>query len=113
MPGKNKSDRSERREIPPALIVVVIVLIVLGAGTGGYYAFNGGWQTDSQKDDMAKHEIVPIMAAKHGDTGPLEAENRLRQRSGQAALAMPQDKKMTSPNDPAKLAELQRRMGAK
>jgi hypothetical protein len=110
---RGSSDRAERREVPPALIVAVIALLVLGLGAGGYYAFNSGWKTDAQKDDMAKHEVVPILAAKHGDMEPLAAENKLRQRQGQAPLAMPDDKKQTSPNDPAKLADLQRRMGAK
>ena len=113
MPAKGNRDRDLGREVPRVLIVVVIVLLVLGLGAGGYFAFNGGWKTDSQKDDMAKHEVVPILAAKHGDMEPLEAENRLRQRQGQSTLAVPKDKKQTSPNDPAKLADLQRRMGAK
>ncbi len=113
MPGKNSRDREDRREIPPAVIVAAIVLLVLAVGAGGYYAFNSGWQTDAQKDSMAKHEVIPIMAAKHGDTEPLQAENRLRQQQGQPLLVMPKDKKQSSPNDPSKLAELQRRMGAK
>jgi hypothetical protein len=113
MPAKGSSKQAEPREIPPALIVVAIVLIVLAVGTGGYYAYNGGWQSDSQKDAQAKHEFIPIMAAKHGDMEPLQAENRLRQALGQAPLVVPKDKKMTSPNDPAALADLQRRMGGK
>ena len=112
MSSKGTRDRAERREVPLALIVAAIVLLILGVGAGGYYAFNGGWKTDAQKDDMAKHELLPIMAAKHGDMEPLQAENQLRQRQGQAPLAIPKDKKQTSPNNPAKLADLQRRMGA-
>jgi hypothetical protein len=113
MSTKKTRDREEAREVPPALIVAVIVLLVLGVGTGGYYAFNGGWKTDAQKDDMARHEVVPILAAKHGDMEPLEAENKLRQQQGQPLLAVPKDKKQTSPNDPSKLADLQRRMGGR
>ena len=92
MTTKSKRDR-EPREVPPAVIISAIVVLVLALGAGGWYAFNGGWQTDAQKDEKFKHEMMPIMAAKHGDMEPLEEENKLRQRNGQALLAMPDDKK--------------------
>jgi hypothetical protein len=113
MSTRSKRDQKEPREIPPALIVTAIVMLVLVLGTGGWYAFNGGWLSDGQKDEKFKHEMMPIMAAKHGDTELLDAENKLRKKNGQAPLAMPDDKKSKSPNDPAALAELQRKMGAK
>jgi hypothetical protein len=111
MPAKSKSDR-ERPEIPQAAIVAVIVVLVLALGAGGWFAFNGGWQTDAQKDAQAKHEFIPILAAKHGDMEPLEAENRLRKQQGQAPLPVPKERRATSGNNPEKVADLQRRLGA-
>jgi hypothetical protein len=102
-----------RREAPRGVIIAAVVALVLVVGAGGYYAINGGWQTAAQQDEAYKHELLPIVAAKHGNPEALEAENRLRSREGRPALQIPKDKKQTSPNDPAKLADLQRRMGAR
>jgi hypothetical protein len=113
MSTKVARDRAEKREIPPAVIITAIVILVPVMGAGGWYAYNGGWQTDAQKDYTARHEMAPLMAAKHGDMEPLQAENALRARQGQPPLILPKEKKSISPNNPAKLADLQRQMGAK
>jgi len=109
MPAKNTRDR-EPREVPPALIIVAIVVLVIAVGAGGFYAYNGGWKTAAQQDDAYKHELLPIMAAKHGDTTALEAENRLRREHGQAPLVMPKDKKESAVDNRQKLLDLQKKL---
>jgi hypothetical protein len=100
------------REVPPAVIIVAIVLIVAVLGAAGFYAFNGGWKTPGQQQAAFNHEFLPIMAAKHGDTEALDAENKLRQSRGQAPLEVPRKKEQMAGNRMEKLAELQRKLGA-
>ena len=83
------------------------------SGPGGYYAYNGGWKTASQQEEAYKHEMLPIIAAKHGDKEPLEAENRLRQEHGQPPLEMPKDKQQILSDNRSKLADLQKQLEAR
>ena len=112
---KNKRDSSPglHGEAPPVLMVVACVLLVIGLSAGGFYAFNGGWKTAGQKADEYTHYYGPIMAAKHGDLGPLEAENRLRTAHGQPLLEMPKDKAQTATDSRQKVADLQKLLAAK
>jgi hypothetical protein len=112
VPSKRKPD-PEPREVPPFVIIAAIAVLVLALGAGGWYVFNGGWKTAGQQDEAYKHELLPIIAAKHGDSAPLEAENALRRQQGQAPLVIPKDKKEHSQNSAEKLSELQRRFGAR
>lgn len=100
-----------KREVPPVLIVIGIVILVLAVGAGGWYAINGGWKTSGQQDETYKHEILPIMAAKHGDTQALDEENKLRAAHGQPKLEMPKGKQGGSVDQHQKLLDLQRRLG--
>ncbi len=102
-----------RREAPPALIIAGIVVLVLLVGVGGYYAYNGGWRTAAQQDDAYKHELLPILAAKHGDMSALEAENKLRQSRGQPKLEMPKEKHAPTVSEHQKLLDLQQKLGAR
>jgi|SRR5579871_1658334 len=111
MASKGKSDRW-KQEASPILMVIAGVILVLILGAAGFYAFNGGWKTPAQQDEQYKHEILPIMAARHGDTGPLEAENKLRASQGQSPLKMPEKQKglQDTGNDRQKLLELQQKL---
>ena len=113
MSVKGKTSGESKREVPPFVVIAGIVVLVLAVGAGGYYAFNGGWKTASQQDDVYKHEIMPIMAAKHGDKEAFEAENKLRKEHGQAPLEMPKDRQQTLDKNRQKLADLQKLLGAK
>lgn len=94
-----------KREIPPALIAVVGVIFLIGLAVGGFYVVNGGWQTSGMKDDMYKHEVLPILQAKHGDKSLLEAENKLRKEQGKPLLTLDDGNKPPSP-EALKAAEL-------
>jgi hypothetical protein len=89
----------------------VIVVLVLALGAGGFYAYNGGWKTASQQEEQYKHEFLPIMAAKKGDTTALEEENKLRQQRGQPLLQVPKDRKQMPGDYRQKLQALQQRLG--
>ena len=103
-------DTGLRGQAPPALMVVVIVLLVLGLGAGVFYVFNGGWKTAAQQDEDYKHNLLPLMAAKHGDKAPLEAENKLRKEHGQPPLELPKDPKSGTANPQESLADLQKQL---
>jgi hypothetical protein len=107
---KGASENTLQREAPPTLIIVGIVLLVLLLGAGGFYAYNGGWRTAAQQDETYKHEILPIMAAKHGDTQALEAENTLRKANGQAPLQVEKEKHSMTASDHEKLLKLQQQL---
>ncbi len=114
MPGKsNGNGPGLRGEAPPVLMIIAVTLLVIGLGAGGFYVYNGGWKTAAQQDEEYKHNYLPIMAARHGDTGPLEAENRLRKEHGQPLLEIPKDKSQTAANDREKLADLRKQLEAK
>jgi hypothetical protein len=53
------------------------------------------------------------MAAKHGDMGPLEAENKLRKEHGQPLLEIPKDKEQNAVDTRQKVADLQKILAAK
>ena len=91
-------------------MIVAVVFLVMALGGGAFYTFNGGWKTAAQQDEEYKHTLLPIMAAKHGDNGPLEAENRLRKEHGQPPLEMPKDKQQTMTDNRQKLADLQKQL---
>jgi len=112
VPAKVTRDRRQnlQREAPPVLIVVAVVLLVLALGAGAFYAYNGGWKTAAQQDEDYKHNLLPLMAAKHGDMEPLEAENKLRKERGQPLLQMPKDKQQRMMNAREKLANLQKQL---
>ena len=110
MPAKSKTGNSLQREAPPALMIIAIVVLVLILGIGGFYAYNGGWKTASQQDEAYKHEMLPVMAAKHGDTEALEAENKLRKQNGQAPLVVEKEKRSMTESDHQKLQDLQRKL---
>jgi hypothetical protein len=105
--------REPKREAPPVLLIAAVVVLVMALGAGVFYTFNGGWKTAGQQDEEYKHNLLPIMAAKHGDTGPLEAENRLRKEHGQPPLEMPKDRQQTATDNRQKLADLQKQLEAR
>lgn len=114
MPAKSaKGNKAGEREAPKALIIIAVVLIVVGLGVGGFYVANGGWRTPAQQDEYYKHNLLPILAAKHGDTEALEAENKLRKENGQAPLEMPKDKATSSGDTRQKLADFRQKLLAK
>lgn len=111
--AKGAKNVAPQREAPPVLIIAAIVVLIAALGAGAFYVYNGGWKTAAQQEAQYKHEMLPIMAAKHGDTEALQAENRLRQQQGQAPLEMPKERKQLPGNYHEKLADLQRRLGAR
>lgn len=111
MPSKRSSQGVGSREAPPALVIGAIVVLVLALAAGGFYAYNGGWKTAGQQEQQYKHEFLPIMAAKHGDTTALEEENKLRQQRGQPLLEMPKERKQMPADYRQKLQALQQKLG--
>ena len=112
MAARASKTGAPKREVPQAVIIACIVVLVLILGAGGFYAYNGGWKTAGQQKEAYEHEMMPIMAAKHGDNQPLEEENKLRQQRGQAPLQMPKGKKEGSKDFSQKLADLQQKLRA-
>jgi len=111
MPAKRTRDPGLNREAPPALIVIAIISVVLAVGAGGFYFYNGNsWQTQGQREDYARHNLRPIMAAKHGDKTLLDAENTLRKEHGQPPLEMPKDKAQSAESSRDKLMALQKQL---
>jgi hypothetical protein len=109
--ARNAKSKAQPREVPQAVVIAAIVLIVVALAAGGFYAYNGGWKTAGQQQEEYKHELLPLMAAKHGDTEALEAENKLRKDRGQPALELPKGKQSGRPmNDPERLRQLQQQM---
>ena len=102
----------KQREATPVLTIAAVGLLLLLLGAGGFYLYNGGWKTASQQDEEYKHNLLPIMAAKHGDRGPLEAENRLRKERGEAPLELPKDRPQQSGDNHQKLMDLQKQLMA-
>ena len=100
-------------EAPVVLMIAAVVLLVIGLGTGAFYAYNGGWKTAGQKADEYTHYYGPIMAAKHGDMGPFEAENKLRKEHGQPLLEMPKDKGQVAADTRQKVADLRKILAEK
>ncbi len=98
------------REAPKALIIAGITAVALIAVVVGYYVVNGGWKTPGQQDEDYKHNLLPIIADKHGDMKPLEDENALRKARGQAPLVLPKDTKGASISDPDKLRKLREQL---
>ena len=115
MAAKDKKGSAQRLrgDAPPVLVIIAVVLLVIGLGVGAFYAYNGGWKTAGQKADEYTHYYGPIIAAKHGDMGPLEAENKLRKEHGEPPLEVPKDKQQSSADAQQKLAELQKILAAK
>ena len=116
MPGKDRGNSGAglRRKAPPGLTIIAVALLVLVLCAGGFYAFNGSWKTAGQQDEEYKHNLLPLMAAKHGDMEPLEAENRYRKEHGQAPLTLPDDKQARNGGDQrAKLEALQKQLQGK
>ena len=113
MATKGGKRAAPAREVPQPLIIAAVVLLVICLGAGAFYAYNGGWKTAAQQQEAYNHEMLPIMAAKHGDTEALDAENKLRQSRGQAPLEVPRKKeRMQTEDRMQKLAELQKKLGA-
>lgn len=112
MASKDKLQELGKREAPPVVMIIGVVVLVLALGTGAFWAYNGGFKTQGQQDYDYQHNLLPIMAAKHGDTDALKAENELRKSHGDAPLEMPKDKKTTSMGDPDKLKKLQEQLAA-
>jgi flagellar basal body-associated protein FliL len=112
MPAKVARDRrpSLQREAPPVLIIVAVVLLVVALGAGAFYVYNGGWKTAAQQDEEYKHHYLPLMAAKHGDMGPLEAENKLRKEQGQPLLELPKEHRQSAADVRQKLQALQQQL---
>jgi uncharacterized protein HemX len=110
---KRTPDRGLQREAPPVLLIIGLVVLVLVLGVGAFYAYNGGWKTASQQDESYKHEMLPIMAAKHGDMEPLQAENKLRQQQGQSPLELPKERRQMTADDHQKLLNLQKQLQAR
>ncbi len=99
-------------EVTPAIMIVAIAFLVIILGAGAFYAYNGGWKTDGQKDDIYKHEILPLLAAKRGDNTALDNENKLRKEHGQPLLELPNDRGQTAANNKQRLEELQLKLNA-
>jgi len=110
MPATVKRDSALRDEAPPAIIISAIAVVVLLLGVAGFYFYNGGWQTQHQREEYAKHNLVPIMAAKHGDKTMLEAENKMRREHGQQELQMPQERAESAQSSRDKLMALQKQL---
>ena len=110
MPAKSSRAKVPAKEVPQALVIAGIVVLVLILAAGGFYAYNGGWKTAGQKDEAFKHEMLPIIAAKHGDKELLDQENKARQQRGQSPLEMPRDKKESPKDFSKKLSELQQKL---
>ncbi len=110
--ASDKLDKLKGKDAPPILTIIAVVILVLILGAGGFYAFNGGWKTAGQQDDDYKHNLLPLMAAKKGDKGPLEEENKLRKAKGQPLLELPADKEKTAGDAAQSLGELQKKLGA-
>ena len=103
----------KEREAPPAFMIAGLVVVVLAIGAGAFYAFNGGWKTSGQQDYEYQHNVMPLMAAKHGDKSALDAENKYRKEHGQPPLVMPNDMKAGVTNDPSAFKKLQDELKAK
>ena len=109
----NKSGGSKLKgEATPAIMIVAIALLVIVLSAGAFYAYNGGWKTDGQKNDIYKHEILPLLAAKRGDTEALDQENKYRKEHGQPLLEIPKDRAQSAANNKQKLEELQLKLNA-
>jgi hypothetical protein len=97
--------------VPAGAIWVVIVLLVIALGAAGWYAFNGGWKTEAQKDEVYYHQMLPLLAAGHGDMEPLEAENKLRKQKGQPLLVFtPRGSRPVSAEAKAKAEEFKKKL---
>ena len=112
MASQDKLKDLGQREAPPILIIVGVVVLVLALGAGGFFAFNGGWKTKSQQEYQYEHDLLPVMAAKHGDKSAFEAENKLRKEHGDPPLEMPKDTK-SGTNDKDAFKKLQDQLRAK
>ncbi len=112
-----KADRQARplfqREIPRSLIIVIAVIVVGVLGAGVYYEVNGGWATQSQLRELDKHELGPLMAARHGNMIPLEHENARRKRLGLPLLQVPPSRQETAVQTRQKLQQLRQALEAK
>jgi len=111
VPPKSTKGPALKREAPMALIIAAGIVLLLAIGAGAFYAFNGGWKTAGQQAEDYKHEFQPIMAAKHGDTTALDAENKARTARGQAPLEMPKDRKELQGDYRQKLQALREKLG--
>jgi hypothetical protein len=100
-----------QREAAPVLMIAAVSVLVLAMGAGVYYTYNGGWKTTGQQEEQFKHEMLPIIAAKHGDTAALDAENKLRKEQGREPLVVPKEKGNTQ-SDPQALQKLQDQLRA-
>ncbi len=114
MPAKNGSNNGSKLQgnATPAIMIVAIAFLVIVLGAGAFYAYNGGWKTDGQKDEIYKHEILPLLAAKRGDTEALDAENKLRKEHGQLLLEVPHDRNQIADDNKQKLQDLQQKLNA-
>ena len=113
MSAKATQENKLQRETPPVLMILGVIVLVFDLGAGVFYIYNGGWKTAAQQDEAYKHEMLPILAAKHGEMAPLEAENKLRKEQGQSPLELPKDRQKMATDNHQKLEELQKQLGAR
>jgi uncharacterized protein HemX len=110
-PKKVAKAAGVRREVPQAVLIAVIVVVVLALGAGAYYVINGGWATPGQMEAKFQHETFPLVAAKRGDTEPLEKENARRKAAGLPPLQLKEDRHESMQQAKQKLLELQQKLG--
>lgn len=101
------------QQVGTPILVVISVVAILGLVAAGFYAYNGGWKTDAQKDEQFKHEIMPIMQAKRGMTEALDRENQIRKQNGQPLLELPKNRHETADAQRQKLMELQQKLSGR
>ncbi len=101
-----------QRNPSPILAATIILVLVFVLGSGAFYAYNGGWKTDSQKDFQFQHEMMPLMQASKGIMGPLERENQRRKANGQPPLEVPKDHQATAQDNRQAIADLQQKLNS-
>ncbi|HZO87273.1 MAG TPA: hypothetical protein VFB38_02970 [Chthonomonadaceae bacterium] len=99
-----------RREAPIGWIIAAAIGLVIALGAGGFYVYNGGWETQAQKQARFQHEIFPVRAARQGMMGPLEAENRRRRERGEPLLQVPPDRHESAAERRLKIEALQQQL---
>ncbi len=111
MASKQSSQGGWRdQSVGKPVMIGIGVLLFLVLGAAGFYAFNGGWKTAGQQDQDYKHNLLPIMAAKHGDDTALQKENDERKAKGQPLLEKKKVLSETIDKSKQSLPELQRQL---